>query len=57
MKANYPNLKRMFLAFDKNLDGFISIENLKSVLNQFTVVMSDETFGQLMQRYIIYIYY
>lgn len=40
----------MFLAFDKNLDGFISIENLKSVLNQFTVPMTDEAFGQLMQR-------
>ena len=50
MKANHANLKKMFMAFDKNLEGFVSIENLQSILNQFTVPMSEQLFSQLMQR-------
>ena len=51
MISNYANLKRMFLALDKHLDGFIAIEDLISVLNHFMFAMSDQLFHQLMERY------
>ena len=50
MQENYANLKRMFLVFDKQLDGYINLEDLRSVLNNFTMVMSDAVFTQLMER-------
>lgn len=50
MKANYGNLKRIFLAFDKNLDGTVAIDNLKSILTHFTIPLTDQLFLQLMER-------
>ena len=50
MRSNYPNLKRMFMALDKHMDGFVAIEDLTSVLNHFTFAMSDQLFQQLMER-------
>ena len=52
MQANYANLKRMFLAFDTHKEGFVDLEDLQSILNQFTVPLSDQLFSQLMQRYV-----
>nr|XP_022292188.1 EF-hand calcium-binding domain-containing protein 6-like isoform X2 [Crassostrea virginica] len=50
MRKNYLNLKKIFLTFDRHLDGFISLEDLKSILCQFTVPMSDQLFRQMMER-------
>ena len=52
MRANHANLKRMFIAMDKHLDGFISLEDLKSVLFQFTLPMSEQLFAALMDRWL-----
>ena len=52
MRENYANLKRMFLVFDKHLDGFVLIEDLKSALDQFVIPMSDVMFAQLMSRLV-----
>ena len=52
MRMNYLNLKKIFLSFDRHLDGFINLEDLKSILIQFTIPMSDQLFTQLMERYI-----
>ena len=52
MRTNYANLKRMFIAMDKHLDGFISLEDLKSVLFQFTLPMSEQLFLALMDRLV-----
>jgi Ca2+-binding EF-hand superfamily protein len=50
MKDNYQKLKRAFMAIDKNLDGFVSIDDLRSILSNFTLPMSDQLFTQLMMR-------
>ncbi|OWF48504.1 EF-hand calcium-binding domain-containing protein 6 [Mizuhopecten yessoensis] len=50
MRRNYLNLKKMFISFDRNLDGFIQLDDLKSILIQFTLPMSDPLFKQLMER-------
>ncbi|CAL1541366.1 unnamed protein product [Lymnaea stagnalis] len=50
MRNNYLKLKKTFMSFDKHLDGYVSIEDLKSILNSFTLPMSDELFLQLMER-------
>lgn len=50
MRKNYLNLKKIFLTFDRHLDGFINLEDLKSILCQFTVPMSDQLFRQMMER-------
>ena len=52
MRTNHANLKRMFIAMDKHLDGFISLEDLKSVLFQFTLPMSEQLFTALMDRWL-----
>ena len=51
MKEKYATLKKMFMALDRNLDGFVDIEDLKSVLCKFTIPLSDQLFAQLMERY------
>ncbi|XP_071791136.1 EF-hand calcium-binding domain-containing protein 6-like [Asterias amurensis] len=51
LKENYINLKKMFMAFDARQDGFVSLEDLKSILIQFTLPMSDQLFLQLMDRF------
>ena len=40
MRENYANMKRVFIALDKHLDGFVSIKDLKTVLTQFTIPLS-----------------
>lgn len=50
MRMNYLNLKKIFLSFDRHLDGFITLDDLKSILIQFTIPMSDQLFSQLMER-------
>ncbi|XP_072165535.1 EF-hand calcium-binding domain-containing protein 6-like isoform X2 [Diadema setosum] len=50
MKNNYVNIKKAFMAFDKRQDGFIMLDDLKSVLIHFTLPMSDQLFAQLMDR-------
>ena len=52
MKENYADIKRMFLAFDKQMNGLITIESLRSVLTHFTIPMSDHLFLQLMDRLV-----
>ena len=50
MRENHTNIKRMFMVFDKHNDGFLQLGDLKSVLSQFTIPMSDQLFSQLMDR-------
>lgn len=50
MRENYGNLKRMFLAFDKHLDGFVALEDLKAILSQFTLPLNDRQFQDLLDR-------
>ena len=50
MKTNYPKLKKAFMTFDKHLDGYVSIDDLRNILNSFTLPMSDQLFVQLMDR-------
>ncbi|XP_076466442.1 EF-hand calcium-binding domain-containing protein 6-like [Babylonia areolata] len=50
MRDNYQRLKKAFMALDKHLDGFVSIEDLRAVLSNFTLPMSDQLFTQLMAR-------
>ncbi|KAK6168917.1 hypothetical protein SNE40_020073 [Patella caerulea] len=50
MRANYTNLKKSFLSFDKNISGFISLEDLKAILTNFTIPMSNQLFMRLMER-------
>ncbi|KAK3098848.1 hypothetical protein FSP39_023679 [Pinctada imbricata] len=50
MKRNYLNLKKIFMTFDKHFDGFVMIDDLRSILSQFTLPMSDQLFNQLMER-------
>ncbi|XP_023929939.1 EF-hand calcium-binding domain-containing protein 6 [Lingula anatina] len=53
MRSNYGNLKRAFLAFDAEKNGFVDLEDLKSILISFTVPMSDQLFQQLMERCLV----
>ncbi|XP_074648584.1 EF-hand calcium-binding domain-containing protein 6-like [Tubulanus polymorphus] len=50
MKANHNNLRKAFLAFDRSHSGFVSITDLKSILSNFTIPMSDQLFLALMER-------
>ncbi|RUS70512.1 hypothetical protein EGW08_021724 [Elysia chlorotica] len=50
MRSNYLKLKKAFMTFDRHLDGFIEIGDLRSILNSFTLPMSDQLFMQLMER-------
>ncbi|KAH9508335.1 hypothetical protein Btru_050862 [Bulinus truncatus] len=50
MRKNYMQLKKAFMTFDKHLDGFVSIEDLKSILHNFTLPLTDQLFVQLMER-------
>jgi len=52
MRRNFLNLKKIFISFDRHLDGFINLEDLKSILIHFTMPMSDQLFTQLMEKYI-----
>ncbi|XP_006816237.1 EF-hand calcium-binding domain-containing protein 6-like [Saccoglossus kowalevskii] len=51
LKDNYVNLKKAFMAFDYKRDGYISIDDLKTILINFTLPMSDQLFSQLMDRF------
>jgi Ca2+-binding EF-hand superfamily protein len=50
MRDNYVNLKKAFMVFDTHLDGFVSVENLQSILTQFTIPMSKQLFSQIMDK-------
>ena len=52
MRDNYQRLKKAFMAIDKHLDGFVSIEDLRAILSNFTLPMSDQLFSQLMTRWV-----
>uniref|UniRef100_F6TMY0 EF-hand domain-containing protein n=1 Tax=Ciona intestinalis TaxID=7719 RepID=F6TMY0_CIOIN len=51
MKNNYQNIKRALMTFDISSDGFISIDDLKAVLDNFVLPTSDEIFHQLMYKF------
>ena len=40
------------MAVDKHLDGFVSIEDLRAILSNFTLPMSSQLFTQLMTRWV-----
>lgn len=46
----YEDIKRAMMAFDASFDGFILIDDLKAVLDNFVIPMSEEVFQQLMYR-------
>ena len=46
----YPDLQRAFIAFDKNREGYVALNELKRVLTHFLFPMSDQMFNQLMER-------
>ena len=48
MRTNEINLERAMRAFDFESDGFISIDDLKAVLDNFVLPTTDEVFQQLM---------
>ncbi|XP_070189620.1 EF-hand calcium-binding domain-containing protein 6-like [Littorina saxatilis] len=50
MRDNYQRLKKAFMALDRHLDGFVTIEDLRAILSNFTLPMSDQLFAQLMAR-------
>ncbi|XP_067855889.1 EF-hand calcium-binding domain-containing protein 6 isoform X2 [Heptranchias perlo] len=53
VRANYHSLVQAFLAFDMTKNGLISVEDLKSVFNNFVFPMSNEIFDGLMDRFSI----
>ncbi|XP_067907376.1 EF-hand calcium-binding domain-containing protein 6 isoform X2 [Heterodontus francisci] len=50
VRANYHSLFQAFSAFDVTKSGLISVEDLKSVFNNFVFPMSNEIFDGLMDR-------
>lgn len=51
MRQNYDDIKRVMMAFDSTQDGFISINDLKSVIDNFVLPISEDVFQQLMYRF------
>ena len=51
MVDNYSDMKRAFVAFDKREDGFVTLNELKRVLNQFVFPMTAGLFDILMARW------
>ena len=49
----FADLKRAFVAFDKNKDGYVTLDELRRVLVHFVFSLSDQMFTQLMERYLI----
>lgn len=39
------------MAFDAKKDGFVTLDDLKSIIIHFTIPVSDQLFQQLMERY------
>lgn len=50
MVDNYADMKRAFVAFDRRGDGFVTLSELKRVLNQFVFPMTSGLFDILMGR-------
>ena len=50
MRSNYDDIERALRAFDYMSDGFIAIEDLKAVVDNFVLPTSDEVFQQLMYK-------
>ena len=53
MRSNQGNIERAMRAFDDTSDGFITIDDLKAVIDNFVMPTTDEVFQQLMHRYEI----
>ncbi|XP_072340615.1 EF-hand calcium-binding domain-containing protein 6 isoform X2 [Scyliorhinus torazame] len=53
VRANYHSLFQAFSAFDVSKSGLISVEDLKSVFNNFIFPMNNEIFDGLMERFNI----
>ncbi|XP_078077318.1 EF-hand calcium-binding domain-containing protein 6 [Mustelus asterias] len=53
VQANYHGLLQAFSTFDVTKSGLISVEDLKSVFNNFVFPMSNEIFDGLMDRFSI----
>nr|XP_039259918.1 EF-hand calcium-binding domain-containing protein 6-like [Styela clava] len=51
MRQNHDNIKRVLMAFDSSQDGFISIDELKAVIDNFVLPVSEDVFQQLMYRF------
>ncbi|XP_076811807.1 EF-hand calcium-binding domain-containing protein 6-like [Clavelina lepadiformis] len=51
MQVNYENIQRAMMSFDFSGDGFITIEDLKAVIDNFVLPTTDEIFHQLMYKY------
>ncbi|KAJ8031739.1 EF-hand calcium-binding domain-containing protein 6 [Holothuria leucospilota] len=50
LRDNYVNLRKAFMAFDAKKDGFVTLDDLKSIIIHFTLPVSDQLFAQLMDR-------
>jgi len=50
MRTNQANIERAMRAFDYSSDGFITIDDLKAVIDNFVMPTTDELFQQLMHR-------
>ena len=50
MQVNYENIQRAMMSFDFSGDGFITIEDLKAVIDNFVLPTTDEIFHQLMYK-------
>jgi len=50
MTSNISNIKRAMMTFDLDGDGFVRIDDLKAVLDNFVIPTTDEIFHQLMYR-------
>jgi len=50
MTSNFSNIKRAMMTFDLDGDGFVRIDDLKAVLDNFVIPTTDEIFHQLMYR-------
>ena len=50
MQTNQVNIERAMRSFDYCSDGFITIDDLKAVIDNFVMPTTDELFQQLMHR-------
>lgn len=44
------------MAFDAKKDGFVTLDDLKSIIIHFTLPVSDQLFAQLMDRQVVTFY-
>ena len=51
MAENFTNIHKTIKAFDAHQTGYIELDDLRSVLNSFTVTLAETTFYNLMNRF------